>query len=280
MIGLRISLMLILSLSFIGYGGIAPLAYAQSPTTHPYLVIKTNVHIRNAATNKAKRIGRLAPREVVNVILPPQKELWLEIKHPAHQKAFVFHRSVTPLIDARLPAPLTGQITIEDETTYFTAQCHYVIQDQGRTEEDEVIFITRDYGVSFDCTLNGSPLHLNAFMFMSEIPPDLGNRPLYQITLDFPEIAENYEDYLSIGALYYHDEKTVHLDYISLESYGSIPKTPHQSPVPASTPQHALQTALALQMNSLSTKGWDALASANNRLAPEEFLEHSEENSQ
>lgn len=220
----------------------------------PHLVTNTTVNVRQSPENTGKKIGQLAKRDRVDVIGRVKNSQWFGVRKDGKDLGFVYAPSLTPLIDASLTAPLTGKVSLSENDK---PDCTYEITYAGRAEEDQIVFISSDYLAAFKCQQGFDVFSFNAMMFMSEVPVDLGNEPIYQITLNLPEIATGYEEFLSATALYNVTKKEVTMDSVSLETLSAkdFKKRKNAKNVP-----QALHGALELQLNAFSKKAWKIIA--------------------
>jgi len=220
----------------------------------PYLVIKNVVNYRAKPDSDSKRLGQLSPRDIVMVKGRAKGTNWLAVTDHGEELGFVYISSITPLIDGSLNTPLHGHIATAHKNK---PDCDYTIHYDGRAIEEATIFVSSDYRVDFACIKQTKPLSFNALMFMSEVPPDLGRKPIYQVTLNLPDIATGYEEYLSATALYDVLKQEVRMDNVSLAQFkeGNLKKSLSVENVP-----QALHGALQLQLNAFNTKAWNVIS--------------------
>ena len=219
-----------------------------------YLVTRKNVNVRAKPSNKGKRLSKLKRRDIVDVLGRVKGTQWIATKKDGKELGFVFASSLTPLINAAVDEPLNGRVDMSEENKPV---CNYEVAYQGRFEEDEVVFISSDYLAHFTCEQNEEKFNFDAMMFMSEVPHDLGIRPIYQINMDLPEIATGYEEFLSATALFHLNEEEVIMDAVSLKVFKE--KELRQKR-PASTAKDALFAAIELQLKSFNLKAWKTIS--------------------
>lgn len=252
---------ILISTFFIGLFTIAELraeglfdSYQLDGHKGDYLVIKKNVNIRARPNSNGKRLGKLKRRQTVQVLGQAKGTQWLAVRQNSQDKGFVFVSSLTPLINASLEAPLQGDIFIKNDPP---VACRYQINDAGRVVEDQTIFIAVDYLGHFQCDMNDESFKFDAMIFMSEVPYNLGAKPIYQITLDLPEIAIGYEDFLSMTVLFDQTKQQVDFDTISLKRFKA---KGFDTVAPATDVKTALTSALTLQLQSLNNLAWQTIA--------------------
>lgn len=222
--------------------------------TGPHLVTNTTVNVRKTPDSTGTKIGQLDRRDRVDVLGRVKGTQWYAVRKGSKDLGFVYAPSLTPMIDASLSAPLSGKINLSESDK---PDCTYEINFAGRAEEDEIVFISADYLAEFKCQQGFDVFTFNAMMFMSEVPVDLGNKPIYQITLNLPEIATGYEEFLSATALYNATKKQVTMDSVSLEI---LQAKDFKKSKPAKNVKQALHNALELQLNAFSKKAWKIIA--------------------
>ncbi|MDV7341678.1 SH3 domain-containing protein [Terasakiella sp. A23] len=220
----------------------------------PHLVTKNRVNVRAKPANTGKKLSKLQKRDVVNVLGRAKGTQWLAVRRDAKDLGYVFANSLTPMIDGSFEGPLVGKI---DLTDHKKPTCRYEVTYEGRAMEDDIVFVSADYLAFFKCRMNDENFDFNAMLFMSEIPHDLGRKPIYQITINLPDIATGYEEFLSATALYHQHRSKVVMDAVSLKAFKE--KDLRQTKE-ALTPVEAIESALALQLDSFNTKAWRTIA--------------------
>jgi len=220
----------------------------------PHLVIKSRVNVREKPANTGKKLSKLSKKDIVTVLGRAKGTQWLLVRRDGQNIGYVYAPSLTPMIDASLKDALSGQIDLSEKDK---PDCSYQLTYEGRAIEDDIVFVSSDYLAYFKCQMGFDIFRFNAMMFMSEVPHDLGNRPIYQITLNLPDIATGYEEFLSATALYHQDKEKVVMDAVSLKAFKE--KNLQQS-APAKTPKQALKAALGLQLDSFNAKAWQIIS--------------------
>ncbi len=220
----------------------------------PYLVKKKNVNVRQKPSNKGKRLTKLKRREIIDVIGLAKGTQWAAIKKDGDELGFVYVFSITPIIDASFNKPLEGRV---DMTEDGKPDCDFRLTFEGRFEEEDVVFVSSDYLVGFNCRKDAKDFSFTAMMFMSEVPHDLGTKPVYQITMNLPEVATGYEEFLSATTLYNQKEEKVIMDAVSLKQFKEKVLRKH---LPATTTQEAVLNSIELQLQSFNEKAWKTIA--------------------
>ncbi|NVK17565.1 MAG: SH3 domain-containing protein [Methylocystaceae bacterium] len=220
----------------------------------PHLVIRSHVNVREKPANTGKKLGKLSKNDIVTVQGRAKGTQWLAVRREGENIGYVYAPSLTPMIDASLKDALSGQIDLSEKDK---PECSYQLTYEGRAIEEDISFVSSDYLVHFKCEMGFDIFRFTAMMFMSEVPVDLGNQPIYQITLNLPEIATGYEEFLSATALYRQAEDTVAMDAVSLKAYK---EKDLKKSAEAKNVKQALKAALALQLDSFNVKAWEIIA--------------------
>jgi len=219
-----------------------------------HLVIKSDINVRAAPLSKGKKIGKLRKREIVDVLGHAKGTKWFAVRQNGKDLGFVYGSGLSPLIDASLKTPLLGRVDMSDDDKPI---CTYEIIYDRRTMEETIVFVSSDYLVRFACQLDANFFDFNAMMFMSEIPYSQDSKPIYQITLDLPDFATGYEEYLSATSFYHEKDHKVVMDAVSLAAFkdGDL-----KAALPARNPIEALKAATKLHLTSFNKKAWRTLA--------------------
>lgn len=219
-----------------------------------YLVKKKNVNVRQKPSNKGKRLTELNRRDKIDVLGLAKGTQWAAVKQDGKELGFVYVFSITPIIDASFSNDIKGEIDLSEQDK---PNCSYTVSFEGRFEEEEVVFVSSDYLARFNCEKDNDVFDFTAMMFMSEVPHDLGMNPVYQITMNLPEIATGYEEFLSATSLYHQRDDKVVMDAVSLKAYKE--KDLRKS-MPAKTVEEAIVSAITLQLQSFNTKAWRTIS--------------------
>lgn len=219
-----------------------------------YMVTKTNVNVRAAPASTGKVLTKLEKRDIVESPGYAKDTQWLAIRQNGSDLGFVYAQSLTPLIDASFDKPLVGRIDLSEQKK---PECSYEVSYEGRSVEEEIVFVSTDYLAHFKCRMGFDIFTFNSMLFMSEVPVDLGLKPVFQITINLPDIATGYEEFLSSTALYDQKKQLVSMDNVSLKTFkeNDISKT-----LEAKTAKQAIEQALKLQLASFNEKAWRTIA--------------------
>lgn len=220
----------------------------------PHLVIKDNINVRAKPLSKGKKLSKLQKRETVTVLGYAKGTKWFAVQKNGNDIGFVYGMGLAPLIDASFDAPLLGRIDMSADQKPI---CTYKIIFDGRTTEEQIVFVASDYQAHFTCLYNKRSFTFNAIMFMSEIPYPRDNLPVYQITLDLPDMSTGYEEYLSATSFFHKQKGKVLLDGISHKKFTNKDAKKEQ---PAQNPAEALKAAIALHFSAFNIKAWRTIA--------------------
>lgn len=219
------------------------------------LVIKENrANVRQTPNPQGTVVGKLSLNDIVEGLGRVKNAPWWLIAKDGAPYGYVYQNSLLPLFDASLSDPLNGKL---DLTQNKRGKCDYTITPLGRSKEEEIVFISFDYGVHFDCHFKGTKFQFDAMMFMSEVPLEPGRAPVYQINLDITEIATGYEEFLSASVLFEKSKKRVKPDGVSLKDFQTKAEIP---PKEAKKIDEILRAALEIQMASFNVKAWNVMA--------------------
>ena len=215
-----------------------------------YLVLK-DANIRAKPGTGSKRLGKLEAMTRIRVVGRPPGTAWLAIRADGKDVGFVYAPLTVPLIDGRLETALTGTAVIPDGPT-----CEYVVRYRGKGEMFGAPFDAFDYDVRWRCADDGGSFAFYSFMFITEGPFAISRTPLYQISVEVPRIAGDYDDLLSTIVLFRKDKGRLAFDRVTLKKYRA--PSPKKSAA-AETVTDALLGALEIAATSWNHRVWEAL---------------------
>jgi hypothetical protein len=219
-----------------------------------YLVKSNNVNVRAKPSTNGKKLSKLQKRDIVISNGYIKGTNWLFVSEGDQKLGYVFARSLTPLIDGTLKKPIKGSFSFSAPQEI---NCSYDITYEGRAIEEETLFISADYQTQINCRSANININLDATTFMSEVPFDLRQKRIYQITLNLPEIAAGYEEFVSATSLYNQEKSIVKMHHLAPKNL-KVKKLPE--PKPAKNIEEALRQALIMQLQSFNEKGWKVLS--------------------
>ncbi len=215
-----------------------------------YLVLK-NANVRSQPRTGSKRLGKLESMSRVETVGGPPGTAWLAVRKDGKDLGFVYAPLLVPLVDGRLDADLTGTILVPDGP-----RCEFVVRYGGKGEMYGAPFQTFDYDVHWRCIGVGEPLEFYSFMFITEGPFAISQTPLYQISVEVPRIAGDYDDVLSTIILYRKDKAKLSFDRVTLKGYRSA--SPKKTAT-AESVTDALLGALEIAATSWNKRVWKEL---------------------
>ena len=180
-----------------------------------YLVTK-GANVRAGPKTGAKKLGTVKAGTRVRVVGRAKGGAgWMAITRDGKDYGFVYAPILLPMIDGTLEEPLSGRIVVKGR-----APCRYSIDFQGRNTVDGEDYSYADYDVHFRCRHKGKTFAFWAPMFMSEVPYRLTHKPVFQITIDLPEVENGLDEVFSTGFDYLRDKGKVVLEGVSIKSLG------------------------------------------------------------
>ncbi len=223
------------------------------PHKGTYLVLR-DVNIRARPETKSKKLGSLKRGKKVNVVARAGSA-WLAVRGQSKGKikdlGFVFDQVMMPLIDGSLSKELKARVK-----TGGGVDCAYTIKFVGRSPIEGQIFQIADYDVFWDCLVAKEKVKFRTPMFMTEAPYQMGQKRIFQISVDVLDIDNDYDDIFSSVVLYEQDKNRVLFDSVSIEKFG---QTPSPAKVGAKTVPEALIGAAKISALSWKNTVWQAV---------------------
>lgn len=223
------------------------------PLPGVYLVLK-DVNVRAAPETKSARIGRLKRRSRVDS--PGRvRGPWIAISVDGKDMGFVFEPMLMPVLEGRLENDMKGKVT-PSPATPKTPPCNYIIRFDGKSSAEDQPFEFADYEVRWQCAIGERRAKFLTPMYLSEGSRRGDSRPLYQITVDIPELGDETEDQFSTNMLYDRKAGVVRFDGVNVKGLGGKPA---QAEAAAGSVAAALRQAVAMAYRSWSEKTWTTL---------------------
>ncbi|MHC8509967.1 MAG: SH3 domain-containing protein [Rhodospirillales bacterium] len=213
------------------------------------------VNVRAGPSANAERLDTLTKGGAPDII--GRRGNWFVIAREGEPFGFVHGSFLMPVLSGALKAPVKGRARPADD-----AVCDYVITYKSTERIPGQAFSASDYDLSLDCELDDDELSVVLPMFMVEGPVgaadglDAAAQPVFQISVDAPEIAAGYDRLFSAAMLYDAEKGVVRFDSLSLEDYGAAPAPDER---PARNLREALAAALELALASWGAPVWEAL---------------------
>lgn len=221
-----------------------------------FLVLK-DANVRAKPETKSARVGRLKKGERVKVLGRAKGTQWFTIAREGKPVGFVYGTILTPLIEGRLDAPVTGTLAATGKPT-----CKFEIQFEGKTKTEGEVQETADYGLQFLCEAKKVPLVFVATMFITELPFRLTSKEIYQISVDLLELPDIEDGEISVVAMYDVAKSEVRFDSISTQKNGGAKKK-NSPKKPAKSLPEALKSAVGLAFEAWPATVFAAIRKRN-----------------
>lgn len=225
----------------------------MTPVTGTYLVVK-EINVRAKPKTSSRKIGSLDKGQRVEAVGRPKEASWLAVRKQDEDLGFVYAPALLALIDGALDADIKGRVSVSGG-----ASCGYTIRYEGRAEVEGEPFGTFDYDLLLQCIHKGTLYEFLAPMFITEVPYDLSQKPIYQISIDVLEVGDNYDETFSTVFMYHRKDRRVVFDGVSLKEFRAPPKVAEK---PAEGVATALAAATEIAIAAWNDKFWEALAAS------------------
>jgi len=216
-----------------------------------FLVAK-DVNIRAEPKTASKRLGSLRQGTRVDGVGMVKGGAWLAVRQDGKDLGFVYAPVMLPLIDGTLNQDLTGKTR-----TPAGADCNYTVHHVGRSEVEGEDLEISDYEIDFQCARGERSFAFHGAMFITEAPYLLTRKPIYQITVDVPDVAPGIDEVLSATSLYEPRKGRTVFDSAGPESFASRPEKRTRA---SADVREALGAAIAMAIESWSDTAWAAIA--------------------
>ena len=217
-----------------------------------YLVTK-DVIVRDKPANQGGRAGSLKEGERIEVFGRTTGN-WLAVKKGDKRLGFVYAPVLMPLIDGAIDKDVTGKAAIGRG-----AHCMFTIHFEGRSEIEGELLQTADYDVAYRCENEGKKFTFNGPMFITEAPYQASSKPVYQVSVDLLDIAEDPDHVFSTVVFYDRDAGEVKLDSVSPPEFAGKATLTRK---PAATVAQALAGAVEIALAAWGDRVWDTLTKA------------------
>lgn len=219
-----------------------------TPMDTDYLV-KKDVNIREKPQTNSKKLGKIKEGERLKGVGRVNQE-WIAAEFNGLQ-GFVYAPVLAPFINGALEKPIRGKTVGPNGEA-----CEYIINFEGETGDETGNIMAADYEVGWRCIIDGKPQEILGFMFMTETPYDLSNRPVFQISVDMIGITEEPDAVLSTVFLYNSEKQTMTFDTVTMPRYSQEPKIKKHR---AKTVEQALAVAVETAPATWQPKTWRIL---------------------
>ena len=224
--------------------------FELTPSPKTYLVV-TDANVRAGPAIRAKRLTLLRKGVRVEAKGRAKGTEWIAVRRDGKDLGFVYKTVVAPLLDAKVEVPVKGFLEAKGQP-----KCGFELSFDGRTEIEDEIQVTADYGVELDCDTKGKKVQFAATMFVTEVPYRDLTKAEYQINVDLFGVPEDEENGLSIFTIYRPETGVLRFGGISDPDYASPAKLEKSG---AKTVREALIAALRMAHRSWGSKVWAEL---------------------
>ena len=243
---------------FLIFAGISVQAAEDGPATFrgvkvkphkgTYLVLK-NVNVRAKPKTKSKKVGSYKTGQRIKVVA--RAGGWVAVRKDGKDQGFVYDKVLMPLIDGALFKGLVGRVSAKGG-----ADCEYVIHFEGKSPVEGQQFEISDYDVFWDCLLGKRKVNFRTPMFITEAPFQMGQKRIYQISIDILDLESGYDEIFSTIFLYDQDKARITFDGVSIKKFGKAPETKE---APANTVPEALTGAVRIALTVWNKAAWSDL---------------------
>jgi len=216
-----------------------------------YLVAK-DVNIRSEPKTASARLGSLRQGTRVDGVGMVKGGAWLAVRQDGKDLGFVYAPVMLPLIDGTLDQDLTGKTK-----TPAGADCGYTVHHIGKSVVEVEDLEISDYEIAFDCARGERSLAFQGVMFITEAPYLLTRKPIYQITVDVPDVAPGIDEVLSATSLYEPRKGRTVFDSAGPNSFADRPEKRTRA---SADVREVLGAAIAMAIESWSDTAWGAIA--------------------
>ena len=208
-----------------------------------------DVNVRARPKTKSKRVGGFKAGSRIKVVA--RSGGWVAVREKGKDLGFVFDKVLMPLIDGALFKDIVGQVSVKGGVN-----CEYIIHFEGKSPVEGQLFEFADYDVQWDCLLGKRKIRFRSPMFITEAPFQLGQKRVYQISIDVLDLEGGYEEIFSTVFLYDQDKARIVFDGVSIEKFG---KPPQKKEAPAATVPEALTGAVRIAVSAWNKAAWSDL---------------------
>ena len=242
----------------------APVTWAQSassktgdffkrfdlkPHSGRYLATR-DANVRAKPETKSKKIGSVRKGTRVEAV-GKAKGAWLAVKRDGRDLGFVYEPILVPLIDGALAKDIEGKVAIADG-----GSCRYLIHFEGKSAVADKSFEISDYTITFRCETKGKKFEFPAYMFITEAPYQLSQKPVFQITIDLRDVGDSFEESFSTNMKYRRTQGEVVFDSVNQAAFRSKTKNLQED---ADDVEEALAATVEIAVRAWNAKVWRAV---------------------
>lgn len=237
-------------------GAPAPLTFMGvevQPLSGPYLVLK-DANVRAGPRTGARRLAGLDADDTVEAVGQPDGAAWIAVRHEGTDLGFVYAPLLLPMIDGRLNREDGGRTVLADGTV-----CRFRIRFAGRGNVQGAPFKTADYDVNWSCEHAGGRVEFYSLMFITEAPFAMSQSQIHQISIEIPDLADDYDRVMSTIVLYDRLGQRIYFDRVTVDDLATEPGVDE---LPAGSVREALVGAPAIAASAWNDSAWARLSGA------------------
>ena len=242
----------------------APVSWAQSassktndifkgfdlkPYTGQYLAMK-DANVRAKPETKGKKIGSVKKGTRIEAV-GRAKGAWLAVRKDGRNLGFVYELILVPLVDGALENDIQGKAKAAGGRS-----CQYTVHFEGKSPVEGESFEISDYTVTFRCQNKGKKFEFPAYMFITEAPYQLSQKPVFQITIDLREVGDSFEESFSTNMMYRRKGGKVVFDGVNQDKFKAKIKNLQED---ADDIEEALSAAVEIAVQVWNAKVWRAV---------------------
>ena len=242
----------------------APVVWAQSvssesnkifkgfklkPFSGQYMAMK-DANVRAKPDTKGKKIGSVKKGSRVEAV-GRAKGAWLAVRQGGRDLGFVYELILVPLIDGALKKDIKGKVAVAGG-----GSCRYAVHFEGKSVVADEPFEISDYTITFRCERKGKKFEFPAYMFITEAPYKLSQKPVFQITIDLREVGDSFEESFSTNMMYRRSDGKVVFDSVNQAAFQAKTKNPQAD---ADDVKEALSAAVEIATRAWNAKVWSAV---------------------
>jgi hypothetical protein len=242
----------------------APVAWAQSassktrdmfksfdlkPYSGLYLAMK-DANVRAKPDTKGRKIGSVKKGTRIEAV-GRAEGAWLAVQKDGRNLGFVYELILVPLIDGTLEKDIRGKAKATGGRT-----CQYTVHFEGKSPVESEPFEISDYTVTFRCQNKGKKFEFPAYMFITEAPYQLSQKPVFQITIDLREVGDSFEESFSTNMMYRRKDGIVVFDSVNQAEFKAKTKNLQED---ADDVEEALSAAVEIAARAWNAKVWRAV---------------------
>ncbi len=224
---------------------------ALEPLSGIYLVLH-DANVRDAPRTGGRRLVGVEENDTVEAFGKAPGTAWVAVRRNGENLGFMFAPLLLPLIDGALTNDIIGAHGLPDGQI-----CSYGIHYVGKGAVHGAPFQTADYDVTWGCHDQGREFRFYSLMFITEAPFAMSQSQIHQISLEFPDVAADYDRVMATIVLYDRIKKQVRFDRVTMPELAAAAPA---KMMPAENVRQALRGAAAIAMIAWNDEAWARLS--------------------